>query len=104
MITFNEFAKIKTIKSKPYLDFMKTVPPIVDGANPVYHHMQIRGGSTAKKASDIFTVSLPHMLHHGFNDSIHTIGPDEFERRFFVDLKAHMLRNIEYYIANGGKF
>lgn len=104
MIQFNPYAKIKTIESKRYLEYMKTVPPIVPGDNPVYHHMQIRGGSKGLKASDIFTVSLPYDLHRGFNDSIHTIGPEEFEKRFNVDLMAHMLRNIEWFISNGGIF
>jgi hypothetical protein len=104
MITFNRFAKIKTIESPEYLEFMKTVPPIVPGPDPVYHHIQLRGGAKSLKASDIFTVSLPFELHEGFDEAIHTIGPAAFQRRFNVDLKRHMLRNIEYFIANGGKF
>jgi len=103
MLTFNPYQKITPFRSKEYREFIRTVPPIVQGHGDVVpHHEGYYQGSTGSKASDIFTVSLPESLHTRSNDSIHALGWKEFERVHNVDLMWHCLRNIEAFLSHGG--
>lgn len=104
-IRYNPFAKVKPIRSQPYRIFIHTCPCIIANVKGVEaHHEGFDNGVMGSKVSDINCIPLIPEYHTFGPLSIHRLGWREFERVHNVDLRDIILRQIEYFISQGGKF
>ncbi len=87
-------------RSKTYLIWLHQWPCIVCGKYPESAHSGEHGLGT--KASDF--KALPVCAdHHRGPQGLDTLGPEEFERVYNVDIKALVLTLIEVYLAEGNQ-
>lgn len=97
MIIYNQYQKIKPIRSQPYLAFIRTVPCVachqVSDAEP--HHVQLDGGIIGGKCSDLWTIPLCREHH----DEIADITLKLFERKYDLDIPVIILRLNAYFFS-----
>lgn len=83
--------KTPRFESKPYRDWVKTLPSCISGQYGVdCHHIKGRGCGGTVKPSDLLTMPLTREEHTEF----HNMGWESWEKKYNVDQRDLVLQTI----------
>lgn len=102
---WNPLAKIKPIQSKPYKEFIASIPCMCCGEKAEPHHENLGMATTGGKCSDLQCVPLCRFDHTDgpFSRHRHTEGWESFYDMHNIDIKAKIIEYTNYFFASGGK-
>lgn len=92
--------KPQPYRSQAYMEWVRGWPCLACGTRIGIQAAHTGPHGIGTKSSDFRTVPLCAACHLG-TTGLDRIGPDNFEERFSVDLKATVLLLIEAYLSDG---
>lgn len=88
--------------SPKYEEWIREKPCLVCGRKAQVHHVWNSGGKKAHNS--MVSVSLCERHHlHGFPDSYHSLGKEEFEDRHCLNLEWEIINFLSQYIFEKNK-